>query len=105
MILLPGAASAQAKRYPLESVERLRLHNVTIEGAVLRGKRGLRATISEETLRRIERTQQYAQGLVWIEGLDFSNGVIEAEIAGALTPGAVGKRVGSSASLSEARRI
>ncbi len=68
MILLPGAASAQAKRYPLESVERLRLHNVTVEGAVLHGKRGLRATISEETER-------------------------------------VGKRVGSSASLSESRRI
>src|SRR5216683_995884 len=76
-LLLPRAASAQAKRNPLESVERLRLHNVTVEGAVLHGKRGLRATISEETLRRIERTQQYAQGLVWIEGLDFSNGVIE----------------------------
>jgi hypothetical protein len=53
----------------------------------------------------MERTQQYAQGLVWIEGLDFSNGVIEAEIAGALAPEAVRKRVGSSASLSESRRI
>src|SRR5881628_1420132 len=93
-LLLPGAASSQAKRYPLESVERLRLHNVTVEGAVLHGKRGLRATISEETLRRIERTQQYAQGLVWIEGLDFSNGVIEAEIAGALAPGAGGEARG-----------
>src|SRR5258705_5109080 len=93
-LLLPGAASAQAKRYPLESVERLRFHNVTVEGAVLHGKRGLRATISEETLRRIERTQQYAQGLVWIEGLDFSNGVIEAEIAGALAPGAGGEARG-----------
>src|SRR5882762_2602006 len=93
-LLLPRAASAQAKRYPLESVERLRLHNVTVEGAVLHSKRGLRATISEETLRRIERTQQYAQGLVWIEGLDFSNGVIEAEIAGALAPGAGGEARG-----------
>src|ERR1044072_4181215 len=84
MLLLPGAASSQTKRYPLESVERLRLHDVTVEGSVLHGKQGLRATISEETLRRIERTQQYAQGLIWIEGLDFSNGVIEAEIAGAV---------------------
>jgi len=58
---------------------------------VLHGKPGLRAEISEETLRRIERTQQYAQGLVWIEGLDFSNGVIEAEIAGDLAPGAGGE--------------
>src|SRR5215470_2084135 len=94
MILLPGAASAQAKRYPLESVERLRFHNVSAEPAMLQGKKGLKATISEEALRRMSQTQQYAQGLVWIEGLDFSNGVIEAEIAGALAPGAGGEARG-----------
>src|ERR1041385_1803940 len=87
-LLLPGAASAQTSCYPLESVEGLRFHNVTAVPAVFQGKKGLRATVSEETLRRIERTEQYAQGLAWIEGLDFSNGVIEAEIAGALAPGA-----------------
>ncbi|TMP96561.1 MAG: hypothetical protein E6L09_14870 [Verrucomicrobia bacterium] len=94
--LLPGAASAQAqaKRYPLESVEGLRFHNVTAEPAVLQGEKGLRATISEKTLRRIEGTQQYPQGLVWIEDLGFSNGVIEAEIAGALAPGAGGEARG-----------
>jgi hypothetical protein len=86
--------AAQAKRHPLESVEGLRFHNVTAEPAVLQSKKGLRATISEETLRRIERTQRYAQGLVWIEDLDFSNGVIEAEIAGALAPGAGGEARG-----------
>jgi hypothetical protein len=92
----PGAASAQtqARHYPLESVEGLRFHNVTAEPSGLQGKKGLRATISEETLRRIEGTQQYAQGLVWIEGLDFSNGVIEAEIAGDLAPGAGGQARG-----------
>jgi hypothetical protein len=92
----PGTASAQtdAKRYPLESVEGLRFHNVTAEPSVLQGKKGLRATISEETLRRMQRTQQYAQGLVLIEDLDFSNGVIEAEIAGALAPGAGGEARG-----------
>jgi hypothetical protein len=83
-LLLPAAVSAQAKDYPLESVEGLRFHNVNAEPAVLQGKKALRATISEETLRRIERTQVDAQGQVWIEGLAFSNGVIEAEIAGAL---------------------
>jgi hypothetical protein len=93
-LLLPGAASAQAKRYPLESVERLRLHNVTAEAAMLQGKKGLKATISEEARRRMSQTQQYAQGLVWIEGLDFSNGVIEAEIAGALAPEAGGEARG-----------
>ena len=93
-LLLPGAASAQARRYRLESVERLRFHNVTAEPATLQGKKGLKATISEETLRRMERTRQYAQGLVWIEGLEFSDGVIEAEIAGALAPGAGGEARG-----------
>jgi hypothetical protein len=94
MLLLPGGASAQAKRYPLESVDGLRLHNVTAEPAVLQDKKGLRATVSEEALRRMERTQLYPQGLVWIEGLDFSNGVIEAEIAGDLAPGAGGEARG-----------
>ncbi|MFO1497887.1 MAG: hypothetical protein U1G07_05750 [Verrucomicrobiota bacterium] len=92
----PRAASAQtpAKRYPLEDLEGLRFHNVTAEPSVLQGKKGLRATISEEALRRIEGTAKYAQGLVWIEGVDFSNGVIEAEIAGDLAPGAGGQSRG-----------
>jgi hypothetical protein len=92
----PGSAStqAQAKRYSLESLDGLRFHNVMAEPSVLQGKKGLRATVSEETLRRIEGTEQSAQGLIWIEGLDFSNGVIEAEIAGDLTPGAGGQARG-----------
>jgi hypothetical protein len=92
----PGAVSAeaQAKRYPLESVEGLRFHNVSAKPSVLQGKKGLTATISDETLRRSQRTQQYPQGLVLIEGLDFSNGVVEAEIAGALAPGAGGEARG-----------
>src|SRR6266540_4160024 len=85
-LLVPGAASAQARRYPLESAERLRFHNVTAEPAMLQGKKGLKATISEEARRRMSQTQQYAQGLVWIEDLNFSNGTIKAEIAGALAP-------------------
>jgi hypothetical protein len=107
MLLLPGAAAAQAhaKRYPLESAEGLRFHNVTAEPAVLQGKKGLKATISEEALRRMSQTQQYAQGLVCIEDLDFSNGVIDAEIAGALTPGAGGEARGFVGIASESKRI
>ena len=86
MILVPGAAWAQVKRYPLESAERLRLYNVAVEPAVLQGKKGLKVTVKQ--------MQQYAQGLVCIEGLDFSNGVIEAEIAGALAPEAGGEARG-----------
>ncbi|MGH9162508.1 MAG: hypothetical protein ACRD2X_21285 [Vicinamibacteraceae bacterium] len=87
-LLLPSGALAQARHYPLESVDGLHLHNVTAEPATLQGKKGLRVTISEETLRRMERMQTYAQGLVRIDDLDFSNGVIEAEIAGTLAPDA-----------------
>jgi hypothetical protein len=87
-LLLPGAAPAQTKRYPLETVESLRFHNVTAVPALLQDKKGLKATVSDEALRSAERTRQYPQGLVWIDGLDFSNGVIEAEIAGALSPAA-----------------
>src|SRR5687768_6574161 len=75
-----GSAQAQTKRYPLETAKGLRFHNVTAEPAVFQGKKGLRATISEETVRRMQSAQQYAQGLIWIEDLDFTNGVIEAEI-------------------------
>src|SRR5258708_12775186 len=76
-LLLPGAASAQTRRYPLESFEGLRFHNVTAVRTVFQGKKGLSATVSEETLRRIERSQQYAQGLVCIQRLAFSNGVLD----------------------------
>jgi hypothetical protein len=85
-LLLPGGASAQVKHYPLEATDGLRLHNVAAEPAVLQGKKGLRVTFSEETVRRFKeltpeeqaeaqaRVDQYAI----IEGLEFSNGVIEA---------------------------
>ena len=93
-LLLPGAASAQAKHYPLESVDGLRLHNVAAEPVMLQGKKGLRLTLAEETARRLERmspserAQIEIEQLAWIEGLDFSSGLIEAEIAGTPGPGA-----------------
>lgn len=87
-LLLPGPASAQAKRHPLESVEGLRLHNVTAEPATLQGKKGLRLTFDPS--RRPEGTPGLPdpEQLAWIEGLDFSSGTIEAEVAGAPAPGA-----------------
>ena len=95
-LIAPGTAAGQARHYPLESTDGLRLHNVAAEPAVLQGKKGLRVTMSEETVRRFKdmtpekqaeeqaRVGQYAV----IEGLEFANGVIEAEIAGAPAPGA-----------------
>jgi hypothetical protein len=90
--LLVPVAARQAKPYPLESAAGLRPHNVTVTEATLEGKKGVRVTISDEAQRRFsqmtppeqERFEQFAV----IDGLEFANGVIEAEIAGAPAPGA-----------------
>jgi hypothetical protein len=87
VLLLAPSLPAQAKRYPLESTAGLRLHNVVAEPAVLQGKKGLRITPSEEARRRLQSMtpdeQLFFPQLASIEGLEFANGVIEAEIAGA----------------------
>jgi hypothetical protein len=92
VLLLPAAASAQARHYPLESADGLRLHNVTAEPVTHEGKRGVRLTISDDARRRAQQMtpeqQSELETLAVIEGTDFSSGVIEAEIAGAPAPGA-----------------
>ena len=86
--------SAQARSYALESASGLRLHNVSAEPVTFQGKKGLRITISQEGIRRAESMtpdqQALFEQLAVIEGLDFANGVIEAEIAGEPGPGAAG---------------
>jgi hypothetical protein len=92
--LLAASASGQVKHYPLETTDGLRLHNVAAQPIVLQDKKGLRVTFSDETLRRFRdmtpEQQAQAQARVGqyaiIEGLEFANGVIEAEIAGAPAP-------------------
>jgi hypothetical protein len=92
VLVLAASLTAQAKRYPLDSTTGLRLHNVVAEPAVLQGKKGLRITPSEEARRRLQSMTPNEQllfpQLASIEGLEFANGVIEAEIAGAPAPGA-----------------
>jgi hypothetical protein len=95
-ILAQGTAVGQSKTFPLKSPTGLRLNNVAAEPAVLAGKEGLRLTVSEEYARRFQampsgeqtkeqiRSGQYAV----IEGLEFANGVIEVELAGAPAQGA-----------------
>ena len=93
-LVIPAAASAQPRRYALETTEHLRLHNVTAEPATHEGKKGLRLTRSADAARRLEamtpeeRAKALFEELAWIEGLDFSSGAIEAEIAGIPAPGA-----------------
>jgi hypothetical protein len=77
-LLLASALPAQTRRFALDSAGGLRMHNVKAEPATLDGKRGLRVTgVAPDS-----------EQLAIIDGLEFANGVIEAEIAGALAPDA-----------------
>ena len=111
-LLLPGAAETQAQHFPLESTDRLALHNVTAEPATLQGKKGLQLTLPEEVRRRVKRLESMTpeerersmtpeerararHGLPFLVGqlalvqkLEFSNGTIEVELAGAPEPDA-----------------
>ena len=90
-LLLPSDAAAQARTYPLESATGLRPHNVTVTPVTHEGKRGVRVTISDDARRSIagqSGQQPPIEQLAVIEGSDFANGVIEAELAGAPAPDA-----------------
>ena len=107
-LLLPGTAARQPNHYPLESTAGLRLRNVVAEAATLQGKKGLRVTGSEEAQRRLQtmtpdEVTRFPQ-LAAIDGLEFANGVIEAEIAGAPAPGA-GEQPVALSELPSASRI
>jgi hypothetical protein len=97
VMLAPAAAWAQQPtRVPLETAAGLRLHNVSATPATLQDRKGLRVEMSEETRARLKAMtpeeqqraaqQGLAEQIAVIEAIDFGDGVIEAEIAGA--PGA-----------------
>ncbi len=89
ILSLPGAASAQARQYPL--AQGLRLVNVTAEPATLQGRKGLRLTLSDDAARRLASLppgQAELEQLASIDGVTFASGTIEAEVAGAPAPGA-----------------
>jgi hypothetical protein len=83
----PARTSPTSGSYALEAADGLRPNNVTIEPATHLGKRGVRVTVSDEGRRRMQANERLDE-LAVIEGSDFSNGVIEAEIAGAPGPNA-----------------
>jgi hypothetical protein len=89
-MLLPCAAGlwAQAKSYPLETASGLTLINAVAEPATHEGRKGLRVTMSEEGVRKMQTATSEVNPLAVIQGVEFSNGVIEAEISGAPGPGA-----------------
>jgi hypothetical protein len=89
-LFMARGASAQARQFPLESAEGLRLLNVVAEPATLEGKKGLKLRLSDDAARRLGASPGPVdlEQLASIEGVTFSNGVIEAEIAGTPGPGA-----------------
>ena len=90
-LTLPAVdGSAQTRRYPLESTAGLRLVNATAEPATLDGKRGLRIVekLPAQVSQQPQAQRVTGEALAVVEGLEFADGVIEAEIAGAPAPGA-----------------
>jgi hypothetical protein len=85
-LLLSVTAAGQTKDYSLESANGLSLHNVAAQPAVLQGKKGVRVTVDEAARKQAGPAE--IEQLARIDGLDFSNGTIEAEIAGSPIEGA-----------------
>lgn len=88
VVLAAPGAWAQARSYPLDTASGLTLINATAEPATHEGRKGLRIIMSEEGLRKMQTATSEVNPLAIIQGLELSNGVIEAEIAGAPAPGA-----------------
>ncbi|HEY7195442.1 MAG TPA: hypothetical protein VH439_16990 [Gemmatimonadales bacterium] len=86
LVVSRTASSQQAKSYALETTAGLQLHNVVAESATLDGKKGVRVTFVDTA----QAQHVQVEPLAIIEGVAFSSGTIEAEIAGMPAPGAVG---------------
>ena len=84
LLSVGGAAQAQSTRFPLQTSARLHAHNVIVRSVIFAGKRGVQVVEDSS----IARTDPQAELLALIDGVAFSNGVIEAEIAGSAAPGA-----------------
>jgi hypothetical protein len=85
-VLVSVTAAGQTKDYALDTANGVRLLNLVAQPAVLQGKKGLRLTTDQAALKQGGQTD--IEQLARIEGLEFANGTIEAEIAGAPSEGA-----------------
>jgi hypothetical protein len=89
---LSSQGSGAAKQLPLESPDGLRLHNLSAAPATLDGKKGIRVTISDEAVKKLSGAtpdqQAQVEQLAIVDGVEFGNGVIEAELTGAPAPNA-----------------
>ena len=84
-MLIADVCLAQTKRYPLESAKGLQLHDAVATAVTHQGKKGLRVQLAPG----VATDPPHPALVVRIEGVEFSNGVIEAEIGGVPAPGAV----------------
>jgi hypothetical protein len=88
-VFLTGAASAQQKQYALTAVEGLTLHGVTAQAATHKGRQGVRLVVDTGHVRQQSAAgQTETETIAKVEGIDFTNGVIEVELAGSPGPGA-----------------
>jgi hypothetical protein len=91
-LLAADALPAKGQENALDFARGLTLVDVQAKSVSFEGKRGLRVTISTEAKQRLAQQKDgppaSPEQLAVIDGTDFSNGVIEAEIAGAPAPGA-----------------
>ena len=81
-VLRPAGASAQDRSFPLETVSGLTLISATAEPVTHEGKKGLRVVASDEALRRYTPADGELNPMAVIQGIEFSNGVIEARDCG-----------------------
>jgi hypothetical protein len=90
-LFAPGAF-AQSQVNKLDTAKGLTLHNITATPASLQGKRGLKVTVSDDLKKQLRDQpigqQSQAETLGVLDGLQFGDGVIEAEIAGEPAPDA-----------------
>jgi hypothetical protein len=82
----PGQAQDKPGAFALESVAGLKLHNVKAEPVTLHGKKGIRVQVSDTATQ--PGPNMPIEQLAVIEGTEFGDGVIQAEIAGEPRPGA-----------------
>ena len=81
-VLRPAGASAQGRNFPLATADGLSLIDAKAEPATNKGQNGLRIVASDEALRRLTPADGELNPMAVIQGVEFSSGVIEAEIAG-----------------------
>ena len=88
LLWLPAGVSAQVRQFALENADGLTLINATAAPVTLEGRKGLRVVASDEALRRYTPADGELNPMAVIQGVEFSSGVIEAEISGAPAPNA-----------------